>query len=271
MCSPRCASSSSSRADRAPARRSGALRAWAARLAAAALAAVALAGAGTARAHLGHIVLRAERYLKLDAAPGHLRVVCSLMLAREEGERVLRPADVDHDGVLTQAEADAYLAAWAAGLAAELPLTIDGRPVALDWRDGVIAPLGLLGAESVTIELVGHVALPGGERALVLEDRMDPAKYERTDVAFRARDGAELRAAGEGAAPTAVDAELAYGPDWRPAGGRRLGARVRTPEDGPGLGDALPWLGGAALLALGGLIALAARGRARGRDRGRAA
>jgi hypothetical protein len=216
-----------------------------------------------ARAHLGHVVLRAERYLKLDVAPGELRLVCSLMLARDEGERVLRPADVDRDGTLTQAEADAYLAAWAAGLARELPLRIDGELVEVRWNDGVIAPLGLLGADSVTIEMVGHVAMPGGERLIVLEDRMDPAKFERTDVVFRARDGAELLAAGEGVAPASIDAELSYGPDWRPAGGRLLSARVSSPEDA--FERIAPCVAAGAILVLLGGGALALRRRRLGR------
>ena len=48
--------------------------------------------ASPASAHVGHVILRAERYLKLDVAGRDARVVVSLTLGEGEGRRVLELA-----------------------------------------------------------------------------------------------------------------------------------------------------------------------------------
>jgi len=226
--------------------------------------ALALLPGGVARAHLGHLVLGAERYVKLDAAPGELRVVVSLMLGPSEARRALEPADTDGDGSVSEPEAQAYLAGWGAELARELVVSVDGAPAeGLRWRDGVLDPLGPIAAQPVTVEMVAHVPLEGGEHTLGVRDTMDLARLERTDVVFRARDGATLLRAGAGERPRDLEPELSFGRDYAPRGGRVFAAAVRTPEEPRGGGAvALLALAALGLLALlGALVALVARRR----------
>lgn len=159
--------------------------------------ALAISVPAPARAHVGHVILRAERYLKLDATERDTRIVVSLMLGDEEGERVLEGADADGDREVTRAEADSYLAEWGAGLREELPVTIDGARVPLEWTDGWLDPIGRVRPVGLTIEMVAHLPVDGREHAILFEDRMVRREtFDRTDVAFRAHDGAELAACG---------------------------------------------------------------------------
>ncbi|MDQ3032603.1 MAG: hypothetical protein M3Y87_09320 [Myxococcota bacterium] len=198
-------------------------------LAAAVLLTIALALSAPARAHVGHVISRAERYLKLDATERDTRVVVSLMLGADEGERVLAAADADGDREVTRSEADAYLAQWGEGLRDELPITIDGERVALTWTDGWLDPIGRVRPIGLTIEMVAHLPVEAREHAIVLEDRMVRREiFDRTDVAFRAHDGAELVACGATPDPAGCETpDLAFAGDG--AQPSTYGARVRYP------------------------------------------
>lgn len=204
--------------------------------------------AATAQAHVGHVIARAERYLKLDVAGHEARAVVSLTLGEEEGERVLREADADGDGQVEPAESDAYLARWGEGLAQELPLSVDSQRRELRWGEGYMSPIGPVRRAPVTLEMVARFTLDGGEQRLRLEDRMVRRQvFDRTDVAFRVRDGAELLSSGvdPGADPTL---DLSYGPRFREGEPIPLHATVRTPETGPD--PAVYAVGGGAAIAL---------------------
>lgn len=193
---------------------------------------VALLPAAEVHAHLGHLVLRAERYVKLDAAPGELRVVVSLMLGPSETRRALEPADTDGDGSVSRAEADAYLVGWAAELQREVAVTVDGAPAeGIVWRDGVLEPIGPIAAQPLTVEMIAHIPMGGGEHTIRVHDTMDLSRLERTDVAFHARDGATLLRSGLGEAPRDIERELSFGRDYAPVSGRVFTAGVRTPEE----------------------------------------
>jgi hypothetical protein len=210
-----------------------------------------LAAPGAARAHLGHLVLRAERYVKIDAAPGELRVVVSLMLGPSEARSALEPADTDGDGSLSRAEADAYLAGWGAELEREVRIELDDAPAeGVIWRDGVLEPVGPIAAQPVTVERIAHVPLPGGEHVVRVRDAMDVARFERTDVVFQARDGATLSSAGLGTSPRDLEASLSFGSDFAPAGGRVFTATLATPEEPASVWALLATVVGGATLAV---------------------
>jgi hypothetical protein len=185
---------------------------------------------GPARAHLGHVVLRAERYFKVDASAEETRVVVSLTLGADEGRRLLDGADLDRDGAVSQAEADAYMLQWAAGLAEELPIEVDGAPVELVWGEPFLDPIGPVRATPLTVEMVARLPTPGREHQIVLHDRMVRREvFDRTDVAFRAHDGAELLTAGAGPAAQGRETTLSYGRAAGPAPDA-LSARIRYPS-----------------------------------------
>lgn len=224
-----------------------------------ALAAFASVGVpGAAHAHLGHVISRAERYLKLDVAGRRARVVVSLTLGEAEGGRILAAADTDGDGVVSDAERDAYLAQWGEGLRTELPVSVDGQPVELAWGEGWLEPTGRVRRTAVTVEMVAVLELRGGEQTVTIEDRMVRRDvFDRTDVAFRTRDGATLIASGEGETPTEAIEDLTYPPNFREGEAVVLSAILRTPEPEPevpwvwiGVGVAVVLLGGIALFAV---------------------
>ena len=187
--------------------------------------------AAPAHAHLGHVILRAERYLKIDASEADTRVVVSLTLGPSEGLRVLEAADRNDDGEVEQAEVDRYLAEWARGLAGELPITIDGERAEARWTDGFLEPAGPVRQASLTVEMVAHVRTTGREHVIAVEDRMVRREiFDRTDIAFRAHDGAELAGCGL----DVRDPDRCEEPDVSTAPGgpqpERLVARVRYPR-----------------------------------------
>lgn len=183
-----------------------------------------------AHAHLGHEIARAERYLKLDVAGHDARVVVSLTLGEREGERLLEAADTSGDGRVDEAERDAYLALWAQGLREELPVEVDGVAREVTFGEPYLEPVGRVRRVPVTVELVAHLALEGGRQTVRVTDRMVRREvYDRTDVAFRVRDGASLVASGAEADPDARTADLAYGPDFQEGEPVILTAIVETP------------------------------------------
>jgi hypothetical protein len=216
-----------------------------------------------ARAHLGHVVLRAERYIKVDAAPDEARIVISMSMGRSPMHRVLEAADAegDRDGRVTPAEAQAYLERWAEGLAEELPIERNGTPVSVRWGDGYLSPLGPVQAVPGVVEMVARVPLDGGRHTLVVRDRMRPEVADRTDVAFRARDGVEIVASGMSEEPDRVLPDLAYGPDLVEAG-KADAITVILDVPGPSRRERVTLYGGLVLLVLlagGSWIALRRR------------
>lgn len=216
----------------------------------------------SAAAHLGHVVVRAERYLKLDATPAEARLVVSLQMGPSEATRVLREADGDGNGDVTAAESEAYLAQWAAGLRDEVPLTLDGERVEVEWRDGWLDPIGRTRGVPLTAELVAHIPLEGGEHTITFRDEMPRREaFDRTDVAFRARDGAELIASGAGEAPTSPTPELSYGPNGIGRGPAVLTAVIRVPGDPGPTPTTIVVIAGAVVVVAGGLMLVRRRRR----------
>jgi hypothetical protein len=184
-----------------------------------------------ASAHIGHEIGRAERYLKLDVEGGHARLVVSLSLGAQEGAAALRSADADGDGEVSQSESDAYLAAWSRGLASELPVSVDGERLELEWGEPYMDPIGAIRAMPVSVEMVAHFELDGGRQRIAIEDRMVRREvYDRTDVAFVARDGARLIASGADDDVREPTPELAYPSSYRRGSHVTLTAIVESPE-----------------------------------------
>lgn len=182
-------------------------------------------------AHLGHVVLSAERYLKLDASEDDTRLVVSLTLGAEEGRRVLDAADVDRDGTVTPAESETYMRQWGDGLSDELPVEIDGERVTpLEFTDAFLDPVGAVAAVPVTVEMVAHLPIVRRESSIVFRDEMvGRTRFDRTDVAFRAHDGAELLACGTGETPTGRETSVSFGRAVSPTTPGIFAAHVRYP------------------------------------------
>lgn len=218
-----------------------------------------------ASAHLGHVVVRAERYLKIEATPDEARIVVSMSMGKGEMARVLAAADAEgtRDGRVTSEEAQAYLDRWGEGLAEELPVELNGRRVKVRWGEGHMAPLGRVRAIPGVVEMVARVPLDGGRHTLVVRDRMRPQVADRTDVAFRVRDGVDLVASGAAEEPDRTIADLAYGPEAA-AEGRADALTAVLEVPGPSRRQRTATYGAFGLLAMAAVaswVALRRRGR----------
>lgn len=196
------------------------------------------------RAHLGHLVLGAERYVKFDVTPEGLRLVVSLVLGPAETARVMQRADEEGDGngVVSPDEARRHVERWTAALADEMPVLVDGEPVRASWGESFFDATGPVGSRSeAAVEAVVRVPLESGERRIQVRDRMRAETFDRTDVSFVARDGARLLVAGLGERPERLETDLAIG---RPLA-QRLGDRLvysATVEVPGGSWKPTPWL-----------------------------
>lgn len=199
-------------------------------LGAAFVCALAFAGPPDAAAHSGHEVLRAERYLKLEATDAGLRFVISISYGVEEMLRVARIADEDQDGVVTQREADRYMQDWGEVLRRELPVRVDGSFVRVPWAESFFDPIGRITPRTGTVELSAHVHLMPGRHFVVVTDQMRFEAFDRTDVTFGARDGGTLINAGPSDAPTELVQTLAYGRGADIARVRVLGMTIELPQ-----------------------------------------
>lgn len=188
----------------------------------------------------------------MDASADEVRLVVSLTLGPSEGRRVLGAADADADGTVSAAEADRYMAQWGDGLRTDLPVTVDGEQVEVTWAEPYFDPIGEVRSVDLSVEMVARVPLDEGRHVIAMRDGMRIEAFDRTDVAFQARDGATLVASGMSESPSSPTPRLAYGPDLpRPEGGHVITMIAEVPGTPD---DAQPeWLwvivAGAAVLA----------------------
>ena len=210
-------------------------------------------------AHPQHTAV-GDRYVKLVAEGGGLRVVYSLSYGPIGAAAVRRSMDADHDGRLTPAESAAGARALGDRIAREGHLRVDGTATPLVWATPFVAPnRGAVDTSPLTIELSANVVLGGGETTVSFEDVPALDGVERSDYAFEARMPAELLASGQGDEPTGKERLVSF-LDRRAQGRRVVSMRVRLPATSGTWG----WLG--AGLAFGvGLVGLLGWKLARGR------
>jgi hypothetical protein len=183
----------------------------------------------SASAHSGHDVVRAERYLKLEATDSGLRFVVSVSYGAEEMLRVARMADEDQDGTITERESRRFMEDWAQTLRRELPVRSDGSFVSVLWAEGYFHPLGRISARPGTIEMTANISMMPGRHFIVITDQMRFESFDRTDVTFGERDGGTLITSGPSDQPTEIVRTLAYGRDAEIARVRVLGLAIELP------------------------------------------
>jgi MYXO-CTERM domain-containing protein len=213
-----------------------------------------------ARAHLGQVLVRAQRYLKIDASETDTRLVVSLSLGASEAMRVLAEADTDGDHVVSQAESDAYMAQWGETLATALPVEIDGDVARVEWTEGYMDPIGPVAPTPLTVEITAHLPVGGREHLVRVRDHMRREVFDLTEVAFRAHDGAELVASGAGESPTEVEHDLSFTAPAQTAP-EVLTARLRYPSRSDAGAGRFVLPGVLALLAVAGLALWRRRAR----------
>ncbi|HEV8323009.1 MAG TPA: hypothetical protein VG389_15450 [Myxococcota bacterium] len=118
---------------------------------------------GPARAHLTFSPLDTSRYVKLEISAAEVRLVYSVGPGERPAFALLRGADTDRNGVVSEAEGKAFLDGEASRVAAGLALAMDGAPLRAAFAE---RNLGLsdrrVVPQTFAIDLVEHVAIPAG-------------------------------------------------------------------------------------------------------------
>lgn len=148
--------------------------------------------------HLGHVVLRAERYIKFDVEPAALRIVASLTLGPTEMARIMRDADSNLDGSVDGTEADVYMRTWGEGLADELRIEVDGEPAQVVWGDAYLDPQGVIRNEAGSVEMVARIELDPGTHRIRLSDSMPTEALDRSDIVIRSQPGGSVHSCSHG-------------------------------------------------------------------------
>lgn len=184
--------------------------------------------ASAAGAHPQHTAI-GDRYVKLVAADGVLRVVYNLSYGPIGAARARQAMDTNHDARLTAAETRHGAVALGARLTRKARLSIDGERAPLLWQTPFVGPAtGPVDTSPLTIELSTTVPLPPGESLVRFEDLPELDGVERSEYAFESTPASALLAAGEGGSPAGMENHLQF-LDRRGGRARVLSARIRMP------------------------------------------
>ena len=233
--------------------------------------------AGLAAAHIAPSVDDNNRFLKLTPLGDRVRLAYTILFGDNPGHGKRPGLDANRDGLVDEAEAQAFGAKLAVDVAEALDVDVDGKPYPVVWAQvavGMGSPQTTAGTFSV--DLVGYLCLarPRGAHHVQLRDRFRLTRPGETEVKIedgpgvaisrarlgRADDpGLDFRFAGPGG-PLAEDGlDLAF----------EAGDRAAVAHDGlcaigdaGGSGHAL-WIGlgvgGAAALGVVGILLIRRR------------
>ncbi len=152
---------------------------------------------GRALAHTSVQLSGVERYIKVEVAHHRVRVVVSLTHGVAATSLLLARHDVDHNGVLGDAEATAARDDVLNGATEHLTLRIDGRARPLKWQALAMEPVTPTRGDSLVVEGNGFADLElEGEHEITLRDQDDLQAFVRTEIAMRTKDGVRLLASG---------------------------------------------------------------------------
>jgi hypothetical protein len=163
-----------------------------------------LTGARVAGAHVAPSVDDNNRYLKLTAAPDQVRLAYTVFFGERPGAQLRPGLDGDRDGMVSDAEAQAFGVKLGAEVAPALALELDGRAVGVSWSTiavGMGSP-GVRGG-SFSVDLIATVCVTGDRHALRLRDRFRVDRPGETEVRLEADAGAALEVARVGPADDA--------------------------------------------------------------------
>lgn len=140
---------------------------------------------GTAAAHVAPSVDDNNRYVKLTPAADRVRLAYTVFFGEVPGAQTRPSIDGNHDGQISEAEAQAYGVKLAAEVAASLELTIDGATQPVTWSTvavGMGSPQ--VAAGSFSVDMIAWPCLPSvrGKHALLLRDRFRVPRPGETEV-----------------------------------------------------------------------------------------
>ena len=152
----------------------------------------------SAAAHVAPSVDDNNRYIKVSPQADRLRVAYTVFFGEVPGQ-ALRPAlDADHDGSISDGEAQSYGDKIAAEVIAALELAVDGKQQAFRWKQvavGMGSPA--VAAGSFSIDMIAYVCFPraGGKHEALIRDRYRVPKPGETEVRVEDAPGITVSAA----------------------------------------------------------------------------
>lgn len=140
--------------------------------------------AAPARAHFAPSLDANNRYLKLTPLGDRVRLAYTVYMGEQPGAEARLRLDTDHDGTISDAEADVFGKDVAAQVAGALQITADGRKWPVVWKQryvGLGTPSTRGGAFSV--DLIAYVCLgQGTKHHLQLFDHFQIPRPGETEV-----------------------------------------------------------------------------------------
>lgn len=137
-----------------------------------------------ALAHFAPSLDTNNRYLKLTPMGDRVRLAYTVYLGQQPGAEARVRLDTDHDGTISDAEADVFGKDVAAQVAGALQITADGRKWPVVWKQryvGLGTPSTRGGAFSV--DLIAYVCLgQGAKHRLQLFDHFQIPRPGETEV-----------------------------------------------------------------------------------------
>jgi hypothetical protein len=145
----------------------------------------ALVAAHVARAHVAPSMDDNNRYLKLTPLGDRVRLAYTIYFGEVPGAAARRELDVDHDGAISDAEAQAFGARLAEQVRPALAITIDGAAAPLAWAEvdvGMGTPVTAAG--SFSVDLIAWLCLPsaGGAHTIVVRDAFAVPRPGETEL-----------------------------------------------------------------------------------------
>jgi hypothetical protein len=162
---------------------------------------ITLALAGKALAHVGPSKDDNNRYLKLSPFGDRVRFAYTVFFGEVPGLQTRPSIDTDHDGVISEAEAQAFGNKVAAEVVAALDVSVDGTQQKLRWAE-VVVGMGSpsVRAGSFSIDMITQLCLStGAQHHLLIRDRFRLLRPGETEVKIEDGQGIHITTAKVGA------------------------------------------------------------------------
>ncbi len=156
----------------------------------------------TASAHVGPSKDDNNRYLKLTPQTDRVRLAYTVFFGEVPGSRTRPSIDTDHDGTISEREAQAFGDKLADEVAASLDLNLDKTQLKIVWEQ-IVVGMGsaqVHGGGAFSVDLVAQVCLaPGATHAVILRDRFKLLNPGETEVKLEDTHGIKVVTAKIGA------------------------------------------------------------------------
>jgi len=208
--------------------------------------------AAVARAHVAPSMDDNNRYLKLTPLGDRVRLAYTVYFGEVPGAAARREIDVDRDGAISDAEAQAFGAALAAQVRPALAITVDGAAAPVAWTEiDVGMGTSVTAAGSFSVDLIAWLCLPQarGKHTVRVRDAFALPRPGETELRVEDTPGVHVEVARLGAIDL-VDLDAR----WQGAGGPLAhdgftlafdaGDKAPIPKDGACAASAAPAAGG---------------------------